>query len=199
MSLPVRIRHGQSGLFGVVGTRQRNVDPERRAVAGGALDHDRAAHALDDLVGNRQTQAGAAEFPRRRDVGLLEFQKDARLILQRDADAGIVHGDRYTFWLRRRLDDDRHAAALRELDRIAGEVEQHLAEPRRVADHPRRQPLVDIAADFEAFGLGARTKELDDFLDECRKWKRPRREIEAAGFDLGEIEDLLDQRQQRLA
>ena len=97
----------------------------------------------------------------------------------------------------RRLDDDRYAAALGELDRIAGEVEQNLAQPRRVADHPRRQALVDIAADFEALCLGARPKQLDRLLDKGRERERPRREIEPAGFDLGEVENLLDQRQQR--
>ena len=98
-----------------------------------------------------------------------------------------------------RLDDDRDAAALGELDRVAGEVEQHLAQSRRVADDARRQALVDIAADFEPLGLGARAEQLDRLLDEGRERERPRRQIEPAGLDLGEIENLLDQRQQRLA
>ena len=63
----------------------------------------------------------------------------------------------------------------------------------------RRQALVDVAADFEALGLGARAEQLDRFLDKGRERERPRVEIEPAGFDLGEIENLLDQRQQRVA
>ena len=101
--------------------------------------------------------------------------------------------------LRGRLDDDRDAAALGELDGVAGEVEQHLAQPRRVADDARRQALVDVAADLQALRLRARPEQLDRLLDEGREDERPRREIEPAGLDLGEIEDLLDQRQQGLA
>ena len=97
-----------------------------------------------------------------------------------------------------RLDDDRHAAAFGELDRVAGEVEQNLAQPRLVADNARRQPLVDIAADFQPFRLRARSEQLDRLLDERRERERPCSEVESAGLDLGKIEDLFDQRQQRL-
>ena len=66
-----------------------------------------------------------------------------------------------------RLDDDRHAAVFGELDRVAGEIEQNLAQPRRVADDLRRQALVDIAADFQAFGLRAGPEQLDRLLDQA--------------------------------
>ena len=55
-----------------------------------------------------------------------------------------------------RLDDDRDAALFGELDGVAGEIEQHLAQPRRIADDPRGQALVDVAANFETLGLRAR-------------------------------------------
>jgi hypothetical protein len=60
-------------------------------------------------------------------------------------------------------DDDRDAAAIGKLDGVAGEVEQHLAQPRRVA-----KTLVDVAADFQPFRLGARPEQLDRLLDEGR-------------------------------
>ena len=117
----------------------------------------------------------------------------------RNADAGVAHRDRDRVRLRVRLDDDRDAAKLGELDGVAGEIEQHLAQPRRIADHARRQALVDIAADFEALGLGARPEQFDGLFDEGGERKWPRLEIEPAGFDLGEIEHFLDERQQRVA
>ena len=88
---------------------------------------------------------------------------------------------------------------LGKLDGVAGEVEQNLPEPRGIADDPRRQTLIDIAADFQAFGLGARSEQLDRLLDKVGEGKRPCRKIKPAGFDLGEIEHLFDQRQQRFA
>ena len=97
------------------------------------------------------------------------------------------------------LDDDRDAAPFGELDRVAGEVEQHLAQPRSVADDARGQALVDVTADFEPLGLGARPEQLDRLLDKSREQERPRRKIEPPRFDLGEIKNLVDQRQQRLA
>ena len=82
---------------------------------------------------------------------------------------GVAHRDRDHVRLRVRLDDDRDAAKLGELDGVAGEIEQHLAQPRRIADHARRQALVDIAADFEALGLRTRSEQFDRLFDKGRK------------------------------
>ena len=86
-----------------------------------------------------------------------------------------------------------------ELDGVAGEIEQHLAQARGVADDHLRQPLVDERGDLDVFGLRARGQQFDGFLDQRRKRERPRLQIELAGLDLGEIENLLDQRQQGFA
>ena len=132
-------------------------------------------------------------------VGLLEFEEDARLIFWRNADAGVAHGDDDVVRLRARFDDDGDAAGFGEFDRVADQVENHLAQPRRIADHARRQALVDIAADFQALGLGAGPQKLDRLLDKTGKRERPRREIEPAGFDLRQIEQFLDERHQGAA
>ena len=42
-----------------------------------------------------------------------------------------------------RLGDDSDAAAFGELDGVAGEIEQHLAQARGVAHKPAGQPLID--------------------------------------------------------
>ena len=74
------------------------------ALARLALDPDPSAHQLDQLRGDRQAQAGAAEAPRGRRVGLRERAEDLPLLVARDADAGV--GDREA---QRRL-RRRHAA-----------------------------------------------------------------------------------------
>ena len=58
----------------------------------------------------------------------------------------------------------------------------------------RRQPVVDEGGDLDALGLRARRQQFDGFLDQRQQRERPRDDIELAGFDLGEVEDLLDQR-----
>jgi len=114
-----------------------------------------------------------------------------------NTDAGVLHRNGDRFRLLASLEDDRHAAAFGELDGVAGDVERNLAQARGVADDTRGQALIDIGADFQAFGLGARPQKLNSLLDESRQRERSGRKIEAAGLDLGEIENLLDQRQQR--
>ena len=47
--------------------------------------------------------------------------------------------------------------------------------------------------------LGARRQQLGDVLDQRGQRERPGFEVELAGLDLGEVEHLLDQRQQRVA
>ena len=86
------VGHGERRRgVGVAGVRQRNGDAEGRAVAGAAVERDRAAHALDDPLGNGEAEAGAAELARRAAVALLELEEDPRLILCGDADAGVAH------------------------------------------------------------------------------------------------------------
>ena len=146
--------------------RQRDREPEGRALPGRAVQRDAAAHALDDAPRDREAEPGAAEFARHAAVGLLEFLEHARLRFGRNADAGVAH--RELDFVRRgaRLDDDRNAARLGEFHGVAGEIEQHLTQPRRIADHHAGQPVVDRRCDLQPLGLRARAEQLDRFLDQ---------------------------------
>src|SRR5437763_5702612 len=62
--------------------------PARRAVHG-----DRPAHQGDQPGSDGQAQAGAAVPARGRGVLLLERPEDALLLVRRDADAGVAHGE----------------------------------------------------------------------------------------------------------
>ena len=164
-----------------------------------AFHRDLTAHPLDDAPRDRKAETRTAELAAGAAFGLLELEEDAGLLLRRDPDAGVAHLEHDLAGRCARFDDDADAAHFRELDGVAGEIEQHLAQPRGVAHDALGQPLVDVGRDFETLGLGARTQQLDDLLDERQQRERPRLEIELAGFDLGEVEDVLDQRQQRIA
>jgi hypothetical protein len=85
-----KVGHRQARLVGIAEARKRNADAEGSARSGNALDRDRAAHALDDPLGNGQAQAGAAVFSCRAAVGLLELRKNPCLVVGRNADAGVA-------------------------------------------------------------------------------------------------------------
>ena len=170
---PREIRHRRAPVSSASSARaQRDASRERWSLPGRAFDRDRAAHALDDPLGNRQPKAGAAELAGRAAVGLLEFAGNRAPGPRGEMPMPVSRtGDGNRVGLRGRLDDDGDAAVIGELDGVAGEVEQHLAQARGVADDARGQALVDVAADLETFRLRARAEQLDGFLDKGRERK----------------------------
>ncbi len=96
------------------------------------------------------------------------------------------------------VDRDRHAALLRELDGIGGQVDQHLPKAAGVADESVGDTRIDV--EVEAEPLLARPQ--DERVERVAQ-RRPQREggrveIEPAGFDFREVEDVVDDRQQRV-
>ena len=162
---------------------------------GCALQRDAAAHALDDAVGDAQAQARCRHSCGRCVSSACSNSRKIRsLRLGRDADAGVAHQEADFIGPDAGLDDQRDAAGRGELDGVAGEIEQHLPQPRRVADHFHRQPLVDIGRDLDLLGLRARRQQFGDVLDQRGQRERAMFEIDLAGLDLGIIQQFLDQR-----
>ncbi len=169
---------------------------ERRAGAERAVDADTAAHGVDDAPGNCQTEARAVEPAGAADVALLELSEHPFLLLGRDADAGVADQEPDVVAARATLDQDADAALFGELDRVAGEVQQHLPQPRRIAQHAARHIVLDECRDLDLLGLRARRHQFDRLLHERRQIELLCRQVEASGLDLGEVEDIFDQRQQ---
>ena len=67
---------------------------ERAPAARRALHADLAAEQARDLAADRQSEPGAAELAARRPVGLLERLEDELLLVLRDPDPGVAHGER---------------------------------------------------------------------------------------------------------
>ncbi len=131
--------------------------------------------------------------------GLLELAEDAGLRVGRDADAGVAHPERHVVRSGARLRQHPDAAGWREFHRIAGEIEQHLPQPHRIADHFGSQARIREGGDLEAFCLRARRQQLDHLFDQRVEPEGFRLEVEPAGLDLREIEHVADQRHQRVA
>ena len=155
-----------------------------------------AAHQRHQLARDWQAEAGTAEAAHGIGAGLHEILENAAEFVLAHADTGIAQfeGDLPGIVLGA-TDHDRHAAGFGELDRIAGKIEQHLAQSQFVAAHDRRTLARDMAGDLDSLGMGAGRKKLGDALDQCGKVERLFFEIHAPRFDLRRIEDFIDDRQ----
>ena len=90
-------------------------------------------------------------------------------------------------------------AVIGELDRVAEQVEQHLAEPGLIGLHPCGRDGGASKVRLQLFGFGPRADDPDDAAQECRQLQRRGAEFQPAGLDLGQVEDVVDQGEQVLA
>ena len=64
-----------------------------RALSELALQIDRSAESLRQVLDNRQPQTGSAHVTRAGSVDAVETFEDSRLLLWSDSDAGVDHAD----------------------------------------------------------------------------------------------------------
>ena len=110
--------------------------PEEAANAGGALDAHFPAHQLDDPLGNRQPEAGAAVFSCGGVVGLFKGVEQPGDCFLRDADTGIVHLEAHHGLLLILLQQEsaqKDTSLLGKLDRVRSVIEQCLLQTRGIA------------------------------------------------------------------
>ena len=79
------------------------------------------------------------------------------------------------------------------------QVEQDLAQPRHVADDRRRHVALEHVGDVEVLLRRARADEVERRLDALAQVERLRLDVHAPGLDLREVEDVVDDGQQRVA
>ena len=89
-----------------------------------------------------------------------------------------------------------HVALLGELERVADHVEQHLPQPDFIEQQSMRQLGIDLAEQPHALLAGFNRKKSLDFLDQSGDGDRFILQFELACFDLGQIENVVDEREQ---
>ena len=89
-------------------------------------------------------------------------------------------------------DADRDAAALGELERVAGEVEEALRYALRVAEHDLGEAGVELHPELERLLLGERAQRRAHGVDHLLGRILSQRELHAARLDLREIEHIVD-------
>ncbi len=92
-----------------------------------------------------------------------------------------------------------HGALAGEFERVADQVEQDLPHPVRVQRHEFGKLAPGDEIQRQALSLRLRREHQKGVVREVDRSHRSRRELELAGLQLGEIQDVVDDRQQRLA
>ena len=165
---------------------------KRAAGAGTALYGERAFHQLDQIAGDEQADTGVAG---RRGAAVAERHEQAFEL--RRAHSGAVVGDRQGDVIVRRAQAERHRVAGPAVaDRVGRQLEQHLMQSGRIgadgADIGRRrlQPQRDAA------GSGLRGAEIAHAAQRGGRIHRLLLHVERAGFEAGDVEQVVDHRQQ---
>ena len=189
---------------------QRNPRREDRAFAIGALDRDRAAHAAGEAEREREAEARALDVAVALRIEAYEVAEQPLPVLWFDADARILDpGDEQdvSCWHDNALrcflglcakDGQRDTALARVFHSIRQEVHDDLLHARAIAVERGRQLRIDHDMEIEPFLFRAQAHERADALVHVREAEFRQRELHLARFDFREVEDVIDEVQQRL-
>ena len=96
-------------------------------------------------------------------------------------------------------DGEADFALVGELDRVAQQIDQHLAQPQGIGEHGFGQGLNQFRLQLQLLRGGLRAHRGGDFGHQLHRRARGWLDLELSGFDLREVEDVVDHRQQVLA
>ena len=167
-----------------------------------------AAHEGAEALADDETEAGAAVFASDGGIDLGKGFEQAVDAVGGDADAGVAHRDGdhavpgaesvgIDVNVEGNLDGD--AAARRELDGVVDQVGEDLTKPVGVADQLEGDGGVDVVNEFNFAGGGLHGEQVASLLDGADELERLVLDVELAGFDLREIEDVVDDGEEGLA
>ena len=177
-------------------------EPERRPRAlSAAFRTDVAAHEFHNLLADGEAKTGAAESAGCRRVGLRECREERGNHVLVDADSRVLHLHTECEPAGCGLlavDGNEHVAALSELDGVACQVEQNLAQAARVADHASRCERRVANDELDVLLDGAWRQQFGDFADGDGHVERNRFDGHLARLDLGEVENVVDHAHEQL-
>ncbi len=128
--------------------------------------------------------------------------EDPRLLLGGDADPGIpdleTQGQSLCAALPLR-DPHHHLAVLGELDGVAHQVGENLPQSTRIAPQDVLQVRRQLHRQFQALGVSPGRHQFAQVLHQIPQAEGRVVQVQLAGLDLGEIQDIVDDTHQRLA
>ena len=167
-----------------------------------ALGGDGASHEPNELLRDGQAQAGATKFAAGGSIDLAEGGKEQMLTVFGNADPRILdrepEGDR-TFVLLNEFSGEADFTARGEFNGIAAQVKHHLAEPAGIPTQLERDLRGDMTDKLKPFFGGFDGEHFGRVFQQGPDVKIDLFELELLGFDLGDIQDVVDEGEQGLA
>src|SRR5882724_10820774 len=157
------------------------------------MDPYRAPLLFNQSARDSESQAGAFSDSASGFANLPELLEDDFLVFRFDTYAAVAHGYLYECTLHARVQVDR-ALFGSKFHRVAQEVVQDLLQPNAVSNH--RDPIGDVALQGNALAHGKGPNGREHFRQQILQQKIVQVDIQLSRFDLGEVEDVIDQLQQ---
>ena len=207
MRRPVRRRGGHHRFLGrprLDGRGRRELESRREceyaALARVTLDPDLSSRQFHQMVADRQAQSSAAIFSRGRPVRLNERLKNHGVLFFGDSNAGVGDGKQKNGAGVAELADDHlyyDLAFIGELYRIADQVDQDLPQPPWISQQQVRGLGSDPAFQLQSLVRGALRERPEDVADRVSQREVDPLQIEFACLDLGKVQNVIDESQQR--
>ena len=179
-------------------TLQARGKPEGRTLPGRAIDAGVAAHQAGQTLADRQPESGTAVLAGGGYIRLLERLEQVSLLFLRYPDAGILDFEAHQYPFRGFVEQGcphRDEAAVGKLDRVAGEIQQCLPHPGRIAPQPERHRL-RIHFHRKPFGPGLVGDHRIHIVEQYPEIEILVLQLQPSGLDLGDVEDIVDDGQQ---
>ncbi len=180
---------------------QRHHEIEFAAAAGHAFHFQFAAHQFDQAPANGQAQAAAAVTPTGGRVGLQERREDHALLFLGNTDARVADRKQQLELVGvaagKTAYRQHHFALFGELDRIADQVDQHLVDAQRIAQQPTAVAREGFDDHFHRLGAERGAHQVGDVVEQLVQIERCAFQVDTPGLDLGKVEDVVDDFQQR--
>jgi len=117
----------------------------------------------------------------------------------RDADAGVGDACLDQVAVRQSGDGERDGAGIGELDGVGDEIADDLADAGEIPDDGGGNGVIDPAGERELLLRGDRFEEAQDIVDGAAEIERALFDFEGVGFDLGEVEEIVEQAEEGFA
>ena len=115
---------------------------------------DLTAHQMHQPRGDGQPQPGSTEPPRCGDIRLLERREDRSPALLRDSHTGVRHFETDDYFAQLAAIEPRAEhdfAMVGEFDRVAQQIQQHLPQTARIANHEPGRIQRHVANQLDVF------------------------------------------------